>query len=670
MSSRLRIILVISGIIGIAVIIAVLVLRYKDGTAVETNVNLSEEQIAQQKIDAVMQSQYEKILFVERPSGDGAIKKLPLRVSNFLTAETAVVDDELSPYYSNFISSSNTWFSVKDSILRKHTINGSEEISRINYPVTENALRGQVVSLAASADLKYVAWVTESNNSNQIALYDLEANTETVIFNPENINHFSNLTWSPDGTELAFTDSSNNIITITPAGAQIQNPFSIPFTEFNNLSWIETDNLAAVVTSTEEHPAPFNPKVIVFNRQGEIIEEHDVLERAGIPRVLWSPDAKHFLFFDQWKNTFVVYDRFDVVTQRIAVKESGKLIPFGWITGIPSANMPSTIIPVTNSTINVETNQTPTEQFTITAEQWDQYNETSRAVVKQFKADMSTYRFEVTDKGIRVSLALLPGQVNPEASFIQILLQTMTLLPEVPTMSLDVIYNETDHLVANEISTQQVESIVDTFTTEPFSRLFVVNTNNPYGKPRPKIDNPNHTYFGDLLYSRTGDYNPIPVLADLNVTLNENRLLANEEYSLMYPQTWQRKDLAEAVGPPYQVGDLLFYTSETNFASASSWSGFSVTVRTYHIPDGAGMDDWLLVNRNDRTVEDVQLVLQSDMEAKKVITENAYSAEYVLHSGDIIYDINMDHPPALTPEELKALDDLIISFSDHRLFER
>ncbi len=670
MSQRLRIILIVSAIAAIAVLITIIALRFAKDPVVETNTNLTAEQIAQQQIDAIMQSEYEKILFVERPSSDGNIQTLPLSISNFLTTETAKVDDELSAYYSNFIPETNTWFSIKDSILRKHTLTGTEEISRITNSVAINALRGQIVSLAVSADLKYVAWVTESNNKHQIVLYDLTANTETVIFTPENITQFSNLTWSPDSTELAFTDSANSIITITPAGAQLQNPFSIPFTEFNHLTWIEPDNLAAVVTSTEEHPSPFNPKVIVFNRRAEIIEQHDVLERAGIPRVLWSPDTKHFLYFDQWKNTFVVYDRFDTVTQRVSVKESGKLIPFGWIPGIPSANIPTIITPITNGTISVEPPTTPSEQFNITAEQWDQYNEISRAVAKQFKVDMSSYRFETTDKGIRVSLAFLPDQVNPEANFVQILLQTMVLLPEVPTMSLDVLYNETDHLIANEISTSQVETIVDAFTTEPLNNLFVVNTKNPYGKPRPKTDNLNHSYFGDLLYSRTGDYNPVPVLAALNVTFNENVFLANENYSLMYPKAWQRKNLAETVGSPYQAGDVLFYTGETNFASASSWSGFSITIRTFNIPDGAGIDDWLLVNRNDRTVEDVQIALQSELAAKKVITSNAYSAEYVLQSGNSIYVISMDHPPALTPEEIKALDDLVISFSDHRLFER
>lgn len=671
MSQRYRILLIISGIILLALIIGAVVIRMDTtNDSAEINTNLTEEELRQQQVNAIVQSAYEKLLFIERPSSDGAIQSVPLAVSDFLTTETAIVDMQLSAYYSNFLPEQSTWFSIDDGTLRTHTFTKVEEITRIVNPVAENSLRGQVVSLAASPDGKYVAWISVVNNKKVIVLYDLTANSETVIYNPETLDTYSNLTWSPDSTELAFTDSKNAIITITPLGAQLQNPFSIPFTEFNHLTWIETDHLAAVVTSTEEHPEPFNPKVIVFNRQGEIIEEHYVLERAGIPRVLWSPDAKHFMYYDQWKNNFVVYDRFNTITQLVNVEETGKLIPFGWTPGIPSANMPITITPVTNGTITVEPNMNISSQFTITADQWDQYNETSRAVVKQFKADMSSYRFETTDRGIYVSVALLPEQTNPEASFVEILLQTMVLLPDVPAMSLDILYNETDHLVVNNITKQDLETVVDTFTTVPLTELFVVNTKNPYGKPRPKTENPAHNYFGDLLYSKTGDYNPVPVLAAMRAIHNEQSYIAHEQYSVLRPQTWQLKDLSKAVGAPYQIGDVLFFTGETNFASVSSWSGFSTTIRTYSIPEGASINDWLLVNRNDKSIEDVQIPLQSNMEAKKVITNTPYSLEYVLRSDNTIYVVSMEHPPALTPEEIHALDTLVSSFSDNKAFER
>lgn len=671
MSQRYRILLIISGIILLAVIISAVVIRIGNGTDTEViNTNQTEEQIRQQQVNTVVSSAYEKLLFIERPSGDGIVQSVPLAVSDFLTSESAIIDIELSAYYSNFIPEHSTWFSIKDGILRKHTFTNVEEITRVVNPITDNNLRGQVVSLAAAPNLNYVAWVSGVNNKKVIVLYDLIANVETIIHSPETIDTFTNLTWAPDSSELAFTNSNNSIITITPVGAQLQNPLSIPFTEFNHLTWIETNHLAAVVTSAEEHPEPFNPKVIVFNRQGEIVEEHNVLERAGIPRVVWSPDAKHFMYYDQWKNNFVVYDRFNTITQLVHVKETGKLIPFGWTPGIPSANMPITITPTTNGTISVETNSNIAEQFTITAEQWDQYNETSRAVVKQFKTDMSTYRFETTDRGIYVSVALLPEQKNPEESFVQILLQTMVLLPDVPAISLDILYNETDHLVVNNITKQDLEAMVDTFTTVPLNELFVLNTKNPFGKPRPKAENPAHTYFGDLLYSKTGDYNPVPVLAAMNAIQNENSFTTHQHYSVLRPQTWQLKDLGETVGSPYQIGDALFFTGETNFASISSWSGFSTTIRTYTIPDGATLSDWLLVNRNDKSIEDVQITLQSDLEVKKVVTDNPYTLEYVLRGGSTIYDITMEHPPALTPEEINALNTLVSSFSDNRSFER
>lgn len=675
MDRRFRLILIIFGSVIVVSIVTILIVAWSNDDETLVNQNQTLEDLNQQKRQSIISSAYEKILYVERPSGDRNITTQALSISDFLNKDSAVLDEVLSIHYSNFLPETNTWFSVRDNILFKHTLtssdSSSEELVRLSNTVADVSLKGQQISLAVAPNMQYIAWVHATTSNDQIILYDLTTNVETVVFTPENTARFTNLTWSPDSNELAFTDQANNIITITPTGAQLENPFAIPYTEFNHLSWIENNHFAAVATSTENHPEPFNPKVIVFSRQGEIIEDHDVLEHAGIPRVLWSPDATQFMFFDQWKNYFVIYDRFNTVTQLVSVEETGKLIPLGWTIGTPSADLPLTINPTNTSLITFNnTNTTSTSQFSISAEQWDQYNETTRAIVKQFKADMSSYRFEVTSAGITIHAALLPEQTNPEAAFVQIILQTLATLPNVPTVSLDMTYNETDHLVVTEVATADVNTILDQFTTEPLENIFVVNKKNPIGKPRTKTDTPNHTYFADLVYSRDGDYNPIPVLAALDASLNGNTFLSNAHYAVVYPTTWQIQKLVDTVGDPYQPDDILFYTAETNFSSPSSWSGFSVIIRSFQVPAGVDINTWLLVNRNDRTFENVSFPLQSNLQAKKIVTNSEYQQEYVMQSDTTIFVITMDHPPALTPEEIAALEALVASFSDNRLFER
>lgn len=633
--------------------------------------DLTPEEIKQQQIDTISASPYERLLFVRRPSGDQDNTGTELYVTDFLITDTAQVDDNFSIYFSNFLPNSETWFSIQAGVLKKHTFSGSEDVSRVTHGVADTGLNSQHVSLAVSSDMQYVAWASPEASKDIIVLYNLKTNSEVVIFDSIELTRFTNLTWSPDSSELAFTDQANRIITISPEGAQLQNPFSIPFTEFDHLNWIEQDNLAAVITSTENHPEPFDPTVAVLNRSGQIIEQHDVLERSGIPRVLWSPDANYFIFYDQWKSYFKVHDRFGNFVQIVAADQNGKLMPLGWTNGAASANTPFSITPTNTSTINI--NKPPDvnlKPFSISADQWDQYNEVVRSIVGQFKIDEASYRFGTTDTGIEVEVSFLAEQSEPEAAFLQILLQSLAVLPEVTAMSLTVNYSETDRLTATNVSPADIKVALSGFTTQAYNKIFVVNNDNPLGKKRPKTDYPDHTYFGDLIYTRAGAYNPNPILAALDVQYNEMTFFSNEDYSLLYAAPWSIKQLSETVGPPYQTGDVLFYTGETAFASESSWNGFSVTVRNYSIPEGATLDAWLLVNRNDRTIEDTARYIQAPFHAKRVLTGNEYSDEYVFSNGTKVYVITIDHPPTLSEEERAIFNAMITSFSDNTSFHR
>ncbi len=304
----------------------------------------------------------------------------------------------------------------------------------------------------------------------------------------------------------------------------------------------------------------------------------------------------------------------------------------------------------------------------MTADEWDEYNQKIRAILEQFKIDFETYRFAVEDNGINVSVNLKDRQKKPEYAFIRTLLQISAVLPNVPEITLSFTQGNLNLLV-EKITAEQLQTAVSIFTNQSFDQLFVINKNNPVGKMTAKTDNPDHTYVGDLVFQNDGEYNPYPFLANLNAKLNNDQLLWTYEYSLVHPSGWFYKDRSETIGDPYQIGDLLFYNSQTTFLSESSWEGFAVDLRTYSVPD-IHLSDWLFVNRNDRIIEDLAFETREHIEAKEIKFDNSFQKEYVLKYGNDIYVINIEHAPELSEDELKAIQNLVKYFSDHSIINK
>ncbi len=667
MSRTPRIILIIIGTLVVGTFIVFGIMRFSSPTDDE---ELTEAEINQLKIDSIVHSAYERLLFYRIPSGNN-VQHTELYISDFLTADTASIDEQFSELYSNFVPEHDTWFSVQDSKLYKHNLSTVTEIKTLENTVAATNDSNRQSSLAVDAAIQQLAWATGSETNQEIVVMDIVTGNETIVYGQDDVDTYSNITWSENGEEIAFINEIGNVVTITTIGAQLENPFTIPFSEINHLTWLDANTFGAVLTSSETNLNPFNPKVVVFDRTGIIIEEHDVLENAGLPRLIWSPDDQYFMFYHPWKNQFLIYDRFDELRQIVLTEESGKLIPLGWTNGLPSNTEPISINTIDLNSLNINALIAGTEKFEVSAEEWEVYNETTRGIINRFDVSYETYRFSTDDDGIHISYALPNDAENPEYKFIRTIIQSLAMMPTVPAVTVEMVYNENANtLKAEKVTRETVATLIEEFTDVTLDEVFITNKDNPYGKLTNKPDNKYFTHLGDVVYGTGKGYNPVPALAALSATMNGDPIIRYENFAFIYPALWEFKDRSDTIGDPYSIGDLLFYNTSTIFLSQSAWQGFSVTLQQYRIPEGITIDNWIEINRADRTSEDIPFPTQPEINGKHLVAENEYTEEYVLTGNGKIYTIIMEHLPSLSEEERAQLQMLVTTFSDAGQFIR
>lgn len=623
------------------------------------------ERIAQQpSVHNLLSNTHKKILFVAETRQPPLYRKLHLL--DVVTQESVVVMEGFKKTYSNFLSDTNTWIEIHDSTLRKHqlTTDGlkTEDIVQITHSISTHT------PPAISPNGQLISWVSGPAEAQLVLLYDLTTATETVLYGAEVNETFSNLAWSPDSTELAFTAASTNqLITLTPLGAQLYNPVSVPFSQLNSVRWIEPAQIATVLSSTTMNSSPFNPKIVVLSRTGEIVEHHDIFRKIGIPTIVWPPDNSAFMFYDPWTNNFLTYNRFDALQSVIPSNNTDNIQLLGWLSGedlvtsVPLKNTP-TAPPATSATSG-----TTGGTFTVSAEQWDEYNAVTRAVLQQFAVDFSTYRFNVTNNGIEVVIDFTPKAEKPEKTFIQALLQLLTVLPNLPTVSLRMNIDDQRFLAVSNFTAAQANEVTMRFSNQPLDQLFIITADAPLGAVAPKSEKPQQNYLGDIMYSDSGEYNPTPALAFMRTTLDAEQLLWTNYFSVRYPQSWQTQDLQELASDPYQTGDTIFSTADTVFVSPTVWRGFTVTIRQYAVPT-VGLKEWLLVNRGDRDTEDIAFSLHEPLEGKHIVPTNESNDEYVLYANHVVYVIVTERQPSLTDEDRNATQNIVRSFSHHSVF--
>lgn len=652
-------------IIGVA---ALLLVAIGGGLIWRNQINKAAEKEAEaQRLQAlspaaILATNHKKILFISETRQPPLQRKLYLL--DAVTQNTIELTDNFIKPYSNFLSETNTWFDIIHTTLRKHELTPAGIITTTITEIKNSPAANS--NLAVSPNGEWISWISGTNEAQQIIVYNVTNAIEVSLYEADSPDTFSNLAWSPDNTELAFTAASTNqLITITTAGVQLYNPSSIPFSQFNFVHWIEPNHLAAVLSSTPENTTSFSPKVAVFARDGTVLENHTLFSKIGIPAVVWSTDGSALMFYDPWTNNFLTYDRFDTLQSVVPSHSTAVVIPFGWIAGedVIAAIPPKNTIPVTTKNSTTPTTNTP---FALSAEQWDYYNTATRAVLGQFSVDFSTYHFNVTERGIAVDIHLAPATAKPEKIFIQTLVQLVAVLPDLPSISLQMIMDDQTTLAITDFTPAQAKDLVARFTTQPLDQLFIVTTDSPYGMVAVKSTTPQQNYLGDLLYADTGEYNPVPALAFMKTT-STTQSFWTDRFALFYPNTWQTKNLKELVGNPYQANDTLFYTTDTTFVSPSVWQGFSVTIREYAIPE-FGLKEWLQVNRSDSTIEDITFTLHQPLEGKHIVTNQPSTDEYILYANHVVYVLAMARQPNLTEEDRATLQNVIQSFSDHSIF--
>ena len=643
--------------------------------AVETAADAAEQANAA-LVAEIAASPFEKLLFLARVAGS-----TDLYIANVADGSTGRVTTGLPASYSNVLPTDQSWYSVTGQTVMQHTFSRSVEIGQLPHTVTLADSLGTQASLAIDASNRYLAWVaTDTNEVEAIHLFDLETKNDSTLYPGEPNLHYSNLTWAPDSSELAFTTNTTRLISITrETGAEINSRVTIPFSQINYLTWLDRDEFGCVLTSTDTNPDPFEPYIAVFDRFGTITERHTVFEKIGIPKVLWSVDGTEFLFHDPWKNLFFVYDRYDVAKGSVSVKAPGKLVPFGWIDGL-QVRTQTTTNTINAIDINTNSNNGTTEKpFVVTAEDWERYNTTARSILKQFKIDFDTYRFSTTDQGLEVNFAVSSDQAQAEMIALQTIAQLYTLLPDVPAISLQINLADDSVLRLATVTSAAISTLVENHTEKTLADLFVVNKQNPFGKRTIKDDGTGHHYVGDLVYSRFGDYNPLPALAQLQATLSNYPLVnttdaatgestradmqfyTSADISFLYPQSWSTKALDEQT--------TLLYTSETTFASASAWSEFGITVKQYAAPD-VTLEQWLSVNRSDRTVEEINIPLHQPLTGKHILTDNDYSDEYVVQFENTVYVITLERSTSLSAADRVYLETIIYSLSANYALQR
>lgn len=567
--------------------------------------------------------------------------------ANAVTKTVQPLEIEQPDLYSNYLAASQHWYSVTGQELSRYGSGEAEIITTLaDLPIAANAV-GTQPALAVDVTEHYLAYVSRVNYSEKIRLLDITTNQETVLYESEPNVHLANLTWSPNGTELAFTSNAGKIITLTLDGAETYTPISLPFHEFSFVSWITLNEIAAVVSSVTTNPEPFQPKLVVFDRFGTMTEEHNVFEKIGVPRVVWSDDGGQFMFYNPWQNTFVIYNRYDQLIQSLSVAAPGKLVPFGYAAGSgPFILTP----PQTDTTSTDQTTTATTTVFEVTAEDWDRYNTTLRNILKQWQIDFSTYRFATTASGIEVAFAVQAEAKAPmELILIQTILQAFAVLPDVPQLQV----NANDWEIEN-VTREMANDISQRVTGRPVEDLFVINAQNPIGRRAVKPDNPSHHYVGDFVYSRYGDYNPYPVLALFGATTSVQQFYSTVDYTVLYPTTLDVRLQDERT--------TLFYTGETNFLSPTAWSEFGLTIKRYDAP-GVTLEQWLSVNRPDQTTEPIDFTPRQPAEVQHLVTGTTYSDEYVILANNVVYVLTLQRDAGLTDDDRRLLRTMTESFS-------
>lgn len=561
--------------------------------------------------------------------------------------------------YSNYLPDQQQWYSVADQTLLRYGSGEPETIIALaNVPVMASAVITQP-SLAVNPAEQYLAYISRVDYTEHIRLLNLATLQDTELYEAEPTIHLANLTWSPNGTELAFTSNGTKIITVTVDGAETYTPISLPFHEFSFVSWITLNDIAAVVSSTNTNPEPFQPKIMVFDRSGNAIEEHDVFEKIGVPRVVWSGDGSQFMFYNPWQNTFVIYNRYDQLIQSLSVAAPGKLVPFGYAAGTG----PFVLTPPQTDTATSTTNTDATEPFEVTAEDWERYNTVVRNILKQWQIDFSTYRFATTESGIKVTFAVqADAKATSELIFIQTILQAFAVLPNVPTITV-VLHNAAGEIVweVEELSRTVVNDVSQLVTGRPVEELFVINAQNPVGKRTTKSNNPAHHYVGDFVYSRFGDYNPYPVLSLLGATTTTQQFYATTSYTVLYPATLDVRSQDDRTA--------LFYTGETTFLSPTAWSEFGLTIKVYDAPD-VTLEQWLSVNRPDQTAETADFTPHQPGIARHIITDTTYTDEYVIMTNNNVYVLTVQRDDGLTDDDSTLLQAITESFSLYYAVQR
>lgn len=654
--TRQRWIILSVSLLGLLVIGILLWWRYS------AKQDVVQEQTAEQQANAlalatVLGSPYEKIVFFGRDKED-----TNLFIAKTTGDDMAQLQTNADLTYSNFLSASAVWYTVSDSTLKRHMIDGSTTtVGTLTHPVTAADALGTQNSLAVDPTEQVIAWVsTAADATESVRIYNLETQQDTELFAGEPGMHYSNLTWSPDSSELGFTANAAQLITVTVDGAEIYNRVTLPFSQMQYLTWLDRDHFGTVLTSTDLNPNPFQPKIVIFDRAGNITEEHRVLNKVGVPKVLWSADGKDFLFHDPWQNIFLVYDRYDQLQLTIAVEAPGKLLPFGWSAGEKYRTPILTTDDLTNTNTTATDPMTDTT-FEVTAEEWDHYNTIVRSILGQFKIDFSSYRFNATEAGFDISWIFASEQSEAEMIMLQTILQVYAVIPDVPSITVQATLPDGTTVVSlTQVTRAQANALVDRFTTQSVEGLFVMNKNNPIGKRASKTDQPGYHYIGDIVYSDFGDYNPYPALAELNATINEQQFYNSAQMSWLYPLPWQVREIDDVT--------TLLFTNETTFASPTAWSNFSVTIKRYQAPN-VTFDQWLSVNRSDQVVEEVTLPVHKPLEVRHVRSDTNYSDEYILYAHNTVYIIRLERDAGVTEADKVNLQKIVQSFSDHYAFQ-
>lgn len=655
--TRQRWIILSVSLLGLLVIGALLWWRYST-TQDAVQVQTAEQQAQALSLATVLGSPYEKIVFFGRNKGE-----TNLFIAKTTGDDMAQLQTNADLTYSNFLPASAVWYTVSDTVLQRHMIDGTTTtVTTLAHPVTAADALGTQNSLAVDAAEHVIAWVsTGADAIESIRIYNLETQQETELFTGEPGMHYSNLTWSPDNSELGFTANTTQLITVTVDGAEIYNRVTLPFSQMHYLTWLDRDHFGVVLTSTDLNPDPFQPKIVIFDRSGNITEEHRVLNKVGVPRVLWSADGKDFLFHDPWQNIFLVYDRYDQLQLTIAVEAPGKLLPLGWTAGEKYRTPLLTTDDSTNTNTTV-TDPTTDTSFEVTAEEWDHYNSIVRSILGQFKIDFSSYRFNATETGFDINWAFSPEQSEAEMIILQTILQVYAVIPDVPSVTVQATLPDgTTVVTLTQVTRAQANALVERFTTQSVEALFVMNKNAPIGKRASKTDQPGHHYIGDIVYSNFGDYNPYPALAELNATINEQQFYNSTRMSWLYPLPWQVREIDDVT--------TLLFTNETTFVSPTAWSSFGVTIKRYQAPN-VTFDQWLSVNRSDQVTEAVTLPIYKPLEVRHVQTETNYSDEYILYAHNTVYVLRLERDAGVTEVDQVNLQNIVRSFSDHYAFQR